>query len=123
MTSDPPSAPLPRPLPRKLNVGCGYDRREGYLNVDLHAVHKPDLVADVTHLPMLPSESFDEILAQDVLEHFERAKTAPALTLNGHACSRRTASCMFGCRACSACSSCLPPRSAANPLKLRKSCT
>jgi predicted SAM-dependent methyltransferase len=62
-----------------MNVGCGYDRREGYLNVDFQAVHKPDLVADVTSLPMLRSGSFDEILAQDVLEHFERAKTRPAL--------------------------------------------
>ncbi|MBA8886545.1 SAM-dependent methyltransferase [Dokdonella fugitiva] len=70
---------LPDPLPRKINVGCGYDRREGYLNVDLHAVHNPDLVGDVVALPMLPSGAFDEVLAQDVLEHFERAKTAPAL--------------------------------------------
>lgn len=62
-----------------MNVGCGFDYREGYLNVDLHAVHKPDLVADVTSLPMLPPETFDEILAQDVLEHFERAKSGPAL--------------------------------------------
>lgn len=79
MTSHEPVPPLPDPLPRKLNVGCGYDYRQGYLNVDLHAVHKPDLVADVTCLPMLPDAAFDEIVAQDVLEHFERAKTAPAL--------------------------------------------
>jgi hypothetical protein len=79
MTPDQPTSPLPDPLPRKINVGCGYDYRTGYLNVDLHAVHKPDLVADVTHLPMLPSGAFDEIVAQDVLEHFERAKTVPAL--------------------------------------------
>jgi len=71
--------PLPQPLPKKANVGCGFDYRGGYLNVDLHERHKPDLVADVTHLPMLPDAHFDEILAQDVLEHFERAKTAPAL--------------------------------------------
>lgn len=79
MTSENPVRPLPVPLPRRLNVGCGYDYRQGYLNVDLHAVHKPDLVADVTHLPMLPDAAFDEIVAQDVLEHFERARTAPAL--------------------------------------------
>ncbi|RYD16965.1 MAG: methyltransferase domain-containing protein [Lysobacteraceae bacterium] len=78
MTSSDP-ATLPDPLPRKMNVGCGYDYRQGYLNVDLHAVHKPDLVADVTHLPMLPDGAFEEIVAQDVLEHFERARTAPAL--------------------------------------------
>lgn len=73
------AARFPDPLPRKINVGCGYDRREGYLNVDLHAVHQPDLVADVVSMPMLPSGAFDEVMAQDVLEHFERAKTAPAL--------------------------------------------
>jgi predicted SAM-dependent methyltransferase len=28
---------------------------------------------------MLPSGAFDEVLAQDVLEHVERAKTGPAL--------------------------------------------
>ncbi|HEY6942732.1 methyltransferase domain-containing protein [Dokdonella sp.] len=75
---EPATPPLPDPLPRKINVGCGHDRRDGYLNIDFHSVHRPDLVADVTALPMLPSASFDEILAQDVLEHFERAKTAPA---------------------------------------------
>jgi predicted SAM-dependent methyltransferase len=79
MIADTIPPPLPDPLPRRLNVGCGYDRREGYLNVDLQAVHKPDLVADVTALPMLPSGWFEEILAQDVLEHLERARTAPAL--------------------------------------------
>ena len=72
-------ATLPDPLPREINVGCGYDYRQGYLNVDLHAVYKPDLVADVTHLPIVPDGAFDEIVAQDVLEHFERARTAPAL--------------------------------------------
>lgn len=70
---------LPEPLPKRLNVGCGFDVRPGYLNVDLHARHHPDLVADVTDLPMLPSGYFEEIVAQDVLEHFERSRTAPAL--------------------------------------------
>ena len=72
-------ADLPVPLPTKLNVGCGYDIREGYLNVDLHQKHKPDLVADVSDLSMLPEEHFKEIVAQDVLEHLERHKTVPTL--------------------------------------------
>jgi predicted SAM-dependent methyltransferase len=70
---------LPQSLPRRLNVGCGYDKRPGFLNVDLHAIHEPDLVADVTSMPMLPGGYFHEIVAQDVLEHFERGKTAGAL--------------------------------------------
>jgi len=67
------------PLPRKLNLGCGFDYREGWLNVDLQSMHDPDLIADVTALPMLDGGAFEEILAQDVLEHFERAKTGVAL--------------------------------------------
>jgi SAM-dependent methyltransferase len=70
---------LPQPLPRRLNVGCGYDKRPDFLNVDLQAFHEPDLVADATCMPMLPSGYFDEIVAQDVLVHFERHKTDEAL--------------------------------------------
>lgn len=74
-----PAITLPDPLPTRMNVGCGYDTRAGYFNVDLQPKHNPDLVADATHLPMLPSGHFEEILAQDVLEHFERERTQPAL--------------------------------------------
>ncbi|MEJ8811730.1 DUF4214 domain-containing protein [Variovorax ureilyticus] len=66
--------------PTRLNLGCGYDVRPGYLNVDLHERHDPDLVADVTSLGMLPSGEFTEIVAQDVLEHVERHKVDVALT-------------------------------------------
>lgn len=65
--------------PTKLNLGCGWDKRDGYLNVDLHDFHNPDLVADIRHLAMLPSGYFDEIVAQDVLEHLSRADAPPAL--------------------------------------------
>lgn len=67
-------------LPKRMNVGCGYDVRPGYLNVDLHERHGPDLVADVTSLSMLPSDWFTEIVAQDVLEHVERHRVEIALT-------------------------------------------
>lgn len=66
--------------PKRLNLGCGYDVRPGFLNVDLHERHGPDLVADVTSLGMLPSGEFTEIVAQDVLEHVERHKVHVALT-------------------------------------------
>lgn len=64
---------------KKLNLGCGYDKREGFLNVDLNDFHSPDLVGDVCSLPALASGDFDYILAQDVLEHLEREKTLVAL--------------------------------------------
>ncbi len=65
--------------PDKLNIGCGWDHREGYLNVDFLDVHGPDLVADVRDLHMLPSGHYNEIVAQDILEHLERAEIDPAL--------------------------------------------
>lgn len=70
---------LSKVMPKKVNLGCGYDVRPGYLNVDMHERHGPDLVADITKLDMLPSGYFEEVVAQDVLEHLERHKVEPAL--------------------------------------------
>jgi SAM-dependent methyltransferase len=67
------------PLPKKANLGCGWDKREGFLNIDLHDWHKPDVVGDITSLPDLPSGHFTYLLAQDVLEHLERSKVPTAL--------------------------------------------
>ena len=64
---------------RRLNLGCGFDVRPGYVNVDLQAFHKPDLVGDIIDLTMLPSLAFEEIVAQDVLEHFHWRDTPRAL--------------------------------------------
>jgi hypothetical protein len=66
-------------IPRRLNVGCGWDRRDGYLNVDLQEFHEPDLVGDARDLRELPSGHFEEILAIDVLEHLPRTDCAVAL--------------------------------------------
>jgi hypothetical protein len=65
---------------RRVNLGCGFDHRPGYLNVDFQDFHNPDLVADVRDLSALPSASFEEVLALDVLEHLERADVVPTLT-------------------------------------------
>lgn len=69
----------PATAPRRLNLGCGWDHRPGYVNVDLHAYHKPDLVADVRKLGFLPASHYEEIVAQDVLEHLPRRQTLPVL--------------------------------------------
>jgi len=68
-----------REFPKKLNLGCGFDKKEGYLNIDLNAFHKPDLIADVCNLSMLPSGYYEEIIAQDILEHLPRSKTESTL--------------------------------------------
>ncbi|CBN58029.1 MULTISPECIES: DUF4214 domain-containing protein [Kamptonema] len=65
--------------PQRLNLGCGFDIKCGYLNVDLHEYHKPDLVADIRYLHMLPSGFYEEIIAQDCLEHLPRCETELAL--------------------------------------------
>jgi hypothetical protein len=62
----------------KLNLGCGWDHREGWVNVDFLEEHKPDVIADVLELPF-PEGSAAEILAQDVLEHLPRTNTRTAL--------------------------------------------
>ena len=64
---------------KKLNLGCGFDKRDGYLNIDLNGFHKPDLIADICNLGMLSSDFYDEIVAQDVLEHIPRTKTKSVL--------------------------------------------
>ncbi len=66
--------------PPKLNLGCGFDIRNGYLNVDFQGFHNPDLVADIRKLDMLPSGFYEEVVAQDCLEHFPRCDTEPALS-------------------------------------------
>lgn len=58
------------PLPRRLNLGCGHDRRPDCLNVDKYADFLPDLVWDLDRRPFpLPRDYFEHILARDVVEH------------------------------------------------------
>jgi SAM-dependent methyltransferase len=54
----------------KLNLGCGQNRLEGYVNVDREAAVAPDVVMNLERFPW-PFEdgSVDEVLAAHVLEH------------------------------------------------------
>jgi predicted SAM-dependent methyltransferase len=63
----------------KINLGCGFDIRPGYLNVDSNDFHNPDLVADIQNLSMLSSDFYEEIVAQDCLEHLLRTNTRAVL--------------------------------------------
>ncbi len=54
----------------KLNLGCGEFPKEGYLNVDLHAVSEPDLRHDLNSLPYpFPEDRFSLIELDHVMEH------------------------------------------------------
>jgi len=63
----------------KLNLGCGFDHRGGYLNVDSAVFHEPDLLADVRDLSALEDGSAGEILANDLLEHLPHRLTQETL--------------------------------------------
>jgi hypothetical protein len=63
----------------KINFGCGYDKREGYLNVDSDPACDPDFLIPIGDLSLLPKHHFKEVLAKDVLEHIPRAKSLDAL--------------------------------------------
>lgn len=55
---------------KKLNLGCGIDIRQGWVNLDSAALDGVDIVHDLTILPLpFTDNSFDEIVCQDVLEH------------------------------------------------------
>lgn len=64
---------------RKLNIGCGFDLRPGYINIDLQSFHRPDIVAGVLDLSVVPSNWAEEIIASDLLEHIGRRQTCHAL--------------------------------------------
>lgn len=65
--------------PRRINLGCGFDKREGFLNIDINAFHDPDLVCDITNLQLLPSAYYEYAIAKDVLEHIHRLKISNTL--------------------------------------------
>jgi len=55
----------------KLNLGCGGDKRKGYVNIDIRKEVNPDRIMDLEKTPYpFDDNSVDEILAKDIIEHF-----------------------------------------------------
>lgn len=85
-----PLDPAPSFLPRRLNIGSGKDWREDCFNVDYNDYWRPDAVLDLNlpldHALARPTERFgqvrlekgyfQEIIANDVLEHIPDLTTA-----------------------------------------------
>lgn len=55
----------------KLNLGCGTNKKPGYVNVD--RAHGPDVAHDLESFPWpWPDSSVEEIAAEHILEHLGR---------------------------------------------------
>jgi predicted SAM-dependent methyltransferase len=65
----------------KLNLGCGSDIKQGFINIDIRELPGVNLVTNIENLDKYYTpESVDEINAYDVLEHFSFNKTVGVLT-------------------------------------------
>ncbi len=54
----------------KLNLGCGQDHRDGYINIDSSEYCNPDMLVNLENLPLpFKANSCDETLMKSVLEH------------------------------------------------------
>lgn len=56
----------------KLHLGCGTKRLEGWVNIDSVSECRPDLVHDITKPLPYADQAADELLAEDLLEHFDK---------------------------------------------------
>src|ERR1041384_6056075 len=74
--AEPDKVPAARsaPIPTRINVGCGYDKRPGYLNIDVDPACSPDILIVNEDDSLVPRGHFEEVVANDVLEHVPRAK-------------------------------------------------
>ena len=62
----------------KLNLGCGDDLMEGYINIDLYNPNA-EVQVDIRKLPY-GDDSVDEVFSSHALEHFSKHETIPILT-------------------------------------------
>ncbi len=59
-------------MKNKINLGAGFDIREGYINHDIAKLTDIDVVHDLNIFPWPWSDNkFSEIIAKDIIEHLE----------------------------------------------------
>jgi len=54
---------------KKLNLGCGLDYREGWVNIDNNRKIKADVYSDLEKILPFKDDFFDYVYADNVLEH------------------------------------------------------
>lgn len=63
----------------KLHLGCGEEKREGWINIDINKKVDPDLAADVKNLGMFTDGSVDEIECCHLFEHLTYPEAVKAM--------------------------------------------
>lgn len=63
----------------KINIGCGNDIRQGFVNCDFRELHGVDKVIDISKPLPFDNDSAEYILANDILEHFSFRDTEKLL--------------------------------------------
>ena len=56
---------------RKLNLGCGPYKQEGYVNIDKNPTFKPDIVRDLARGIPFDSDTFSEVMCSHFFEHLD----------------------------------------------------
>jgi len=60
-------------MEKKLNLGSGGYKKEGFINLDWNPINNPDVAHDLSKFPYpFPDNHFDYIEASHVLEHLDR---------------------------------------------------
>lgn len=58
--------------PKRVNLGCGFMKPKGFVNVDKSSLVEPDELVDLNVLPWpWKDNEFDHIVAKDILEHLD----------------------------------------------------
>ncbi|MCP8467849.1 hypothetical protein NK553_28255 [Pseudomonas sp. ZM23] len=78
-STDVPRSQATEAFAAKINIGCGYNKLDGYLNLDCDPACQPDILIQDNDLYSLPRNHFVEVFAKDVLEHIPREHMMSAL--------------------------------------------
>lgn len=54
----------------KIDIGCGSNKRDGFIGVDIDKKTNPDIVASALNLPF-SDNSVDEVFSAHLIEHFD----------------------------------------------------